>query len=472
VIEVLDDAVAAIDGQPPGDALVEAGVRKVLGTAYAAVAEYEKAAPQLRRAYALRQTLPEDDIRRVASAVDLATLLTETGPLQEAQALLEAQLAVLRGLLDRAGETPELLQSLGSILNGLGECHVRQGRPDEAEPYYLEALEAARRASPERRVDLATITSNLSQVYGARGEHARVIEMLEQALAIRREILPQDHPSLAYSLHNIGQLLAETGRTEAAERRLLAAERIRRTVLTPEDPRLAATLNSLGVLYLRGRDFERAAPYLEESLAIRRKKLPARHYDLAESINSVSALYVATERWDEAKTLAREAVSIFAETRGAQSAAVGVASYKLAEIQFLCGDAEAAEPIYRRTAEVFRALENPAIRPFLAQALFGWARCLARLERWDEVEAPARESVSLLEQGPADAVLLAEARGLLGEWLTLAARYEEAQPLLLASLETLSKAENVSADRLSQARSRLVTLYEGWGRPDEADRYR
>ena len=473
VVEVLDDAAAAIESQPPGDALVEAGVRKVIGGAYSSIADYEKAAPQLRRAHELfRTALPESDGRRIECAVELAATLVATGALDEARELLEAQLAVVRSMIAEAGEKPELAQNLGSILNGLGECHVREGRPDDAEPHYLEALDVTRRAGPERRADLATIMTNVSQVYMARGEYARVIEALEEALRIRREALPEGHPSLANSLHNLGEMQRRRGQFEAAEDHLLQAERIRRAVLAPRHPELAITLNSLGALYYVQRQLERAEPYFQEALAIRRETLHSPHNDLAESINNVAALLLSTGRHEQAEPLVQEAARAFAELFGEQSVPFAVAAHKLADLRFRCGLYAEAEPTYRQVVGVLRAAGAPAKRLYLPKALFDWARCLARLERWDEVEALTRESLALLEQGPADAVLLAEARGLLGEWLTRAGRFDEAQPPLIQSLETLSQSANVDANRLSQAHGRLVTLYERWGKPDEADRYR
>jgi serine/threonine-protein kinase len=69
--------------------------------------------------------------------------------------------------------------------------------------------------------------------------------------------------------------------------------------------------------------------------------------------------------------------------------------------------------------------------------------------------------------------VLAEARSLLGGALTAEGRYAEAEDALLESCDALRPAQTPRDERvLRRARKRLAELYEAWGKPDAAARYR
>ena len=67
---------------------------------------------------------------------------------------------------------------------------------------------------------------------------------------------------------------------------------------------------------------------------------------------------------------------------------------------------------------------------------------------------------------------VALANSALGECLTIEKRYNEAEPLLLASYESLKSSQGASNPRTQIALQRLITLYEKWGRLDAASAYR
>ena len=60
----------------------------------------------------------------------------------------------------------------------------------------------------------------------------------------------------------------------------------------------------------------------------------------------------------------------------------------------------------------------------------------------------------------------------LGECLTTQKRYAEADPLLTDSYNALKLKLGDRDKRTTEARQRLVKLYELWGKPDLAERYR
>ncbi len=59
-----------------------------------------------------------------------------------------------------------------------------------------------------------------------------------------------------------------------------------------------------------------------------------------------------------------------------------------------------------------------------------------------------------------------------GECLTTEKRYAEAEPLLLHGFTVIKSSVGERDPRTVEAARRLVTEYESWGKPKEADRYR
>ena len=67
---------------------------------------------------------------------------------------------------------------------------------------------------------------------------------------------------------------------------------------------------------------------------------------------------------------------------------------------------------------------------------------------------------------------VALANGALGECLTIERRYNEAEPLLLESYESLKSSQDANNPRTQLALQRLITLYENWRKLDSARAYR
>jgi eukaryotic-like serine/threonine-protein kinase len=67
--------------------------------------------------------------------------------------------------------------------------------------------------------------------------------------------------------------------------------------------------------------------------------------------------------------------------------------------------------------------------------------------------------------------LLAITQGALGECLTAEKKFAEAKPLLSESYATLKTVQRDQSPLTQEAARRLVTLYQSWGKPEEAARY-
>jgi serine/threonine protein kinase len=126
--------------------------------------------------------------------------------------------------------------------------------------------------------------------------------------------------------------------------------------------------------------------------------------------------------------------------------------------------------LYRGAVEIRRKMYPPGARELnrhlesFAQFLIRTGRRALDDGRLSDAEAYFRELHEVrLEIHPQGSHPNAIAEGLLGETLTRLGRYDEAEPFLLKSLEMYETRD---------ARLRLIAMYESWGKPAEASRYR
>jgi eukaryotic-like serine/threonine-protein kinase len=91
----------------------------------------------------------------------------------------------------------------------------------------------------------------------------------------------------------------------------------------------------------------------------------------------------------------------------------------------------------------------------------------------NEGETILREAVKMRTDSlPKEHFWVALANGALGECLTAQGRYDEAEPLLLQSYESLKSSQGATNPRTRLALRRLVALYDDWGKPDTANAYK
>ena len=97
----------------------------------------------------------------------------------------------------------------------------------------------------------------------------------------------------------------------------------------------------------------------------------------------------------------------------------------------------------------------------------------AKMGQLKEGEAILREAVKIrAESLPKEHYWVALANSALGECLSMQQRYREAEPLLVASYESVKNSQGTDNPRTRLALQRLVDLYEKWPNPDLAARYR
>ena len=127
--------------------------------------------------------------------------------------------ALLRDQGDETlGEAPS--ETLPSSRSTTSACCCRdQGKYDEAEPLYREALKVKRETLGDRHPSTLASINNLGLLLSDQGKYDEAEPLYREALKVQRETLGDRHPDTLVSINNIGLLLVDQqGKYDEVER--------------------------------------------------------------------------------------------------------------------------------------------------------------------------------------------------------------------------------------------------------------
>ncbi|NJL62515.1 MAG: tetratricopeptide repeat protein, partial [Methylacidiphilales bacterium] len=81
-----------------------------------------------------------------------------------------------------------------------------QGRYDEAEPMFNQALQIRLKVLGEEHPDTAASLNNLAALYKSQGRYDEAEPMFNQALQIRIKVLGEEHPHTKITIANLNDL--------------------------------------------------------------------------------------------------------------------------------------------------------------------------------------------------------------------------------------------------------------------------
>ena len=168
-------------------------------------------------------------------------------------------------------------QATNLTLSTLGTELQVQGKYDEAEPMYREALEVARAALGSRHPHTLTSTNNLGLLLHDKGDLAAAEPLYREAMDVKRETLGHRHPSTLTSINNLGLLLKDKGDLAAAEPLLREAMEVQRETLGNRHPSTLISISNLGLILHDMGDLSGAELLYREALEVQRETLGDQH---------------------------------------------------------------------------------------------------------------------------------------------------------------------------------------------------
>jgi serine/threonine protein kinase len=335
----------------------------------------------------------------------------------------------------------------------------------EEEQFQLrEQAEEARAQEAGLRADAESARSNEASLR-QQAESARTNEVaLRQQAEMAQRIAQAEAAQL-------GETLRQLGKFDEAERFIRYALAMQRKSGSNETPEFAASLSNLAnVLLAQEKNPAEAESACREALALRRKLLGNDHRDVATSLERLGTALSRQGNYAEAEAADSEAVAIDKKLFGADDMDVSRSLLSLAGVLQAEGKIEDAEARYVETLAVARRLLGDE-HPYVHSVLNILAQMLLDNGKAADAEPVARECLAIRQKKMPDEWLTFSTQSLLGGILVAEKKYDEAEPLLLSSYESMTKRTNdpdASQRVLETAVQRLAQLYEATGQPDKA----
>ncbi len=398
VLETLDRVGEEIATRLSDDELTAATLRATLASQYKAFGKHDSAHDHFRYALdVMRRVLGDDHPETVSLMTELGENCYMRGSLDEAELLFREAMAARRESLSPPDER------IAVNLNNLGLVLKTRGKLDEAEALYREALlmrqrvlRSALTGSPADTAELATarnhVAATLNNLAALMRERRRLDEADQfymQALQLRRDALNENHPDVAKMYNNYGKLLYDRGDFARAEENFRRSLDILRRGLGDEHAWIARAMHSLAMTLRARGDREAALAECRAALDMRqrlldRKDMDAKFTDLADSLELLGVLL--TEQGDAvaAETPLREAVRISREGRPPGDWRTASAESALGACLAEQGRLDEARPLLVGSLELLRTLRG--------EDQMETREAAERLSRFRELQPAARDN--------------------------------------------------------------------------------
>lgn len=193
-----------------------------------------------------------------------------------------------------------------------------EGRLNEAEARYREALAGLTRAVGRNHPDCATILNNLGRIRASMGDLKAAQRLHEEAVAaFEQSAQGADHPYFSKALAHLAEVLEARkrfGRAVAVRERALALDESREGAT---GALIATHLERLAWMEYKRSRLARAIAFQERAVSLRAQQAGSNSVGAAERVTSLAALYFRVGRFDEAAARFASAVPILEAHWGA-----------------------------------------------------------------------------------------------------------------------------------------------------------
>lgn len=240
--------------------------------------------------------------------------------------------------VDRAYETSPSPAALENRLAALADqCGAEHGR--NSVPY-------------------ASLLGELGGFFRGQGRFQESEECFRQAMALLEAALGRNSPAYATTLNNLAGVHRLLGRHEEAAAEFQTCLDLYRETVGERHVLYAAGLNNLSLIHLDRGELEQAAA-LQEQAADILSGLPQARDELASALCNQGALYQRMGRLDEALTKLKRALNLFRGELGTDTPHYHAALNTLGTVHYAAGRFLAARDCFAQAAQAAQALYGP-----------------------------------------------------------------------------------------------------------------
>ena len=368
--------------------------------------------------------------------------------------LLKRGIEKAEALSDQPEVQAEMFNVAGNVYRNLGEYQ-------KALPLMEHALGIRSSLLSNSHPDVAKSHFNLANVLHDLGEYRKAYEHYITAAELFRNIPGHASPEYATSLHN----LAVTRHDHYSIEYIRKALRMRLDLLGPDHPDVGESYLAIGNYYLQQNDYLNAENYFTASLALVRQFDKQHTPQTAGILHNIGNGFRVLGELDQAQLILQDVLIIYNSLYEGTHTHIALAKKSLADVYRDKKDYLKAEDLYEKAlATLHKAVgdNHPLRRPILQEQ----AVMYTRMGNHEKAEPLLREVLVLLESVlQEDHPRIANARKELGACLIFLREYDEAENLLLKSLETYIDINSGDYEpQKKQVLEQLAELYEMQGK--------
>ncbi len=367
------------------------------------------------------------------------------------------------------GRFKDDLEIEAALKDTIGVVMLNNGRPEDAEPLFVEALEARRKLHAGDHRDVAISMNNLGMLRSAQGRFAEAEPLYMQALEMEQRMSAErDSPSLAISLSNLAAFNQRNGKLEEAEKLAIKSLEMHQRLFKGDHADVATALNNLAFIRQALGRYAEAEPMFQQALEMRKRIFKGDHPNIAGDLSNLAAIRLGLGRAAEAEPLFMQALEMRRRLfKGDhQDLAMGLnnVAYVLKEL----GRLEEAEPYYVQALEMHQRIFK-GDHPSVATCLNNVGDVRHRLKRLAEAEPMYEQALAMRQRMyPGDHEDVAWSLNALGEGRRDMRKYAEAEPLFQQAYEMYARLHPGDYEETAMNRANLARVRQVQGKTAEA----
>ncbi|KAL2531251.1 Tetratricopeptide repeat (TPR)-like superfamily protein [Abeliophyllum distichum] len=233
-----------------------------------------------------------------------------------------------------------------------GRDYFMQGKLEQAERFFLSAIQEAKEGFGERDPHVASACNNLAELYRVKKAFDKAEPLYVEAIDILEEFFGRDDIRLGAALHNLGQFYLVQRKLEKAR----VCYEIKRRVLGEVHTDYADTIYHLGtVLYLQGKENE-SEDLILDSIRILEEAGQGESIICIRRLQYLAQIYTKSNRITDAEILLRKILHVMELSKGWKSLDTVVAAERLALTLQSVGRLREAEDLLHSCLEARKIL--------------------------------------------------------------------------------------------------------------------
>jgi tetratricopeptide (TPR) repeat protein len=291
-------------------------------------------------------------------------------------------------------ENPEVVSSL----HKLAELYFIQGKYAQAEPLYQQVLTIREMAVPldlHNTVQVIQSLNTLASLCETQGNYMQAESLYHRALVLSKQTLNSTY--VVQSLNNLALFYRNQGKYAQAEILFKQALDNQEQIEESDSLYIAQCLNNLASLYRIQGKYDQATALYGKALHIHEQTLGPNHLSVAYDLNNLAALYSFQCQYDQAKSLYERARDVLVQVLGPDCSEVACGWTNLALLYRVQGDYDHALSNYQQAVDIQKQVFGKNHYE-VANGLNDMAEVYYAQGKYDQAELQCKAALEIQEQ--------------------------------------------------------------------------